>query len=108
MHIKRPNSCEYQNCCDVGSLPLNGKQTPADLPHETITLGQPGPKVLFNLADLLLLVHRRRDAVAVVVVVVIAVAAATAAAAAAVELVATSLLPGFASQSSSYKKELSK
>ena len=51
-----------------------------------------------------MLVHRRRDAVAVVVVVVIAVAAATAAAAAAVELVATSLLPGFASQSSSYQK----
>ena len=39
--------------------------------------------------------------VVAVVVVVIAVAAATAAAAAAVELVATSLLPGFASQSSS-------
>ena len=106
MLIIRPNSCEYQNCCDVGSLPLNGKQTQPDLPHETITLGQPGPKVLFNLADLLLLVRRRHDAVAVVVVV-IAVAAATAAAAAAVELVATSLLPGFASQSSSYKRELS-
>ena len=71
-------------------------QSHPDLLHEAVAFGQPGPQVLLDLTDLLLLVRWRNDAAVVVVVV--------AAAAAVVELVDSGLLPGLASQSSSWKK----